>query len=294
VLVLERERGGWATIYLALLVLMSFASSEFFLCKRLNLVNFFKVARNITSFSPAKSSDTPSAYGWYVPMRKIEVTERLHLVLKAIVEGDVALDDYDFIARPNVRIVEGSKWQRPWQLPRWIYSAFVFAAKDFELDWQRNRVPNWRVFRERHSDSMGRSIQDSCITNSNIVDRNTELFPIPRWNTTYFQNCSLGAYQLLPHQRGLLLDLLKGIVHRHSLLPSFASIVSDGHESEEVDYKFQPIRYFASLFVGIILMGYGLWYAQFRCENWGGFAWSVSSIFTGLYFFGLGINRLNL
>ena len=104
----------------------------------------------------------------------------------------------------------------------------------------------------------------------------------------------LGAYQLLPRQGGLFLDLFKGIVHRYSLLSSFAGVPSDGSQGEDVNHEFQPTRYFASLCCGFFLMGYRLWYARFRCENWGGFVWSMASILVGIYFFGLGIDRLNL
>jgi hypothetical protein len=80
----------------------------------------------------------------------------------------------------------------------------------------------------------------------------------------------------------------------NTLFSSFASVPSDSGKGENIDPKFQPIRYFSSFFSGFFLMGYGLWYLRFRCENWKGFFWSMLSIGVGIYFFGSGIDGLNL
>jgi len=68
----------------------------------------------------------------------------------------------------------------------------------------------------------------------------------------------LTANQLLSHQSGLLLYLVKGILHRYSLLSSFIGVPPDSDQGQKVNHEFQPTRNFISHFSGALLMGYGL------------------------------------
>jgi len=46
--------------------------------------------------------------------------------------------------------------------------------------------------------------------------------------------------------------------------------------------------------LGAILIGQGFYCLQFICDNWGQWFLFMASILAGVFFFGFGIDRLNL